>query len=195
MIDHFAVLRQRRRPWLDLDELKKAFHARTLRAHPDAQIFGADADSVDTDFTAINEAYQVLRDSKRRLHHLLEIEALAAQGHSALVPVELADLFPTVAQLMHRGDRLAQKKADATNTLARSLLQTEVIQWTQQLEAALGRLQQLEMDADAQLQQIDAVWENGVHDHIPRLQELYVRYSYLQRWIAQLNDKRAQFSG
>ena len=37
MIDYFALLDQPQAPWLDLAELKDAYHKKTLQAHPDAQ--------------------------------------------------------------------------------------------------------------------------------------------------------------
>ncbi|MEY2440093.1 MAG: DnaJ domain, partial [Verrucomicrobiota bacterium] len=54
MIDHFAALRQIRRPWLDPEKLKEEYHQLTLAEHPDRGDRRADASG---EFAAVNEAY------------------------------------------------------------------------------------------------------------------------------------------
>ena len=89
MTDYFALLDQPRRPWLDPEELKQVFHQKTLEAHPDAQT-PSDRDET---FTRLNEAYQVLREPKRRLHHLLTLEGGPANDIST--PEDIERLFPS----------------------------------------------------------------------------------------------------
>ena len=84
MIDYFALLDQPRAPWLDLDELKNTYYQKTLQAHPDAQTTRARADATDATFASLNEAYQVLQDPKRRLHHLLSLEGAAPSSTTDL---------------------------------------------------------------------------------------------------------------
>jgi curved DNA-binding protein CbpA len=89
MIDCFALLDQPRAPWLDLDELKEAYHKKTLRAHPDAQ--ANRTDETDASFASLNEAYQVLQDPKRRLHHLLSLQGCAPSSAGSVSQSRRAD--------------------------------------------------------------------------------------------------------
>src|SRR6185369_1231694 len=86
MTDYFALLEQARAPWLDPAALKEVFHRKTLEQHPDSARGGGNA------FAEINEAYQVLQDPKRRLHHLLSLENQAPTANQA-VPADLEELF------------------------------------------------------------------------------------------------------
>ncbi len=96
MTDYFALLDQPRRPWLDPEELKQVFHQKTLETHPDAQTEPGGKET----FTQLNEAYQVLREPKRRLHHLLSLEGSPPATKSVSVPANIEKLFPVVAALM-----------------------------------------------------------------------------------------------
>src|SRR5438477_9420256 len=71
VIDHFAVLGQPRRPWLDLDQLKQQYQQLTFELHPDRPKGGADQ----ADFAAVTEAYRVLSNPRLRVHHLLSLTA------------------------------------------------------------------------------------------------------------------------
>lgn len=189
MTDYFALFDEPRRPWLELEKLKAAFHARTLQAHPDAQPSSAASVTAEADFAEINEAYQVLQDPKRRLQHLLLLEGAAPSTNSAAVPEELAELFPMVAELTQQAERLAQRTADTTNALSRSLLRAEQMQVAQRLTGTLQQLQLLREDAETRLQQIAQAWSSGNDEQTAALQELYLRFSYLQRWIAELRER------
>jgi curved DNA-binding protein CbpA len=180
MTDYFALLDQRRRPWLDGEQLKETFHAKTLRAHPDA---GAKDDGA---FTELNEAYQVLRDPKRRLHHLLTLEGNPPSSGSASIPKEIEDLFPLVAELTHQADGLLQKFEKATSTLSRSLLKSQSIVVTKQLDEMLERLRTLYRNSESRLRECDEPNEKTTQD----LQALYLQFSYLGNWISQLEEKQ-----
>ena len=99
MTDYFALLDQPRSPWLDPDELRNTYHQKTLQAHPDTQASRGAAPVPDASFTDLNEAYQVLQDPKRRLHHLLSLEGAAPSSTDQTVPKQLDDLFPRVSAL------------------------------------------------------------------------------------------------
>ncbi len=107
MTDYFALLDQPRRPWLDPEELKQVFHARKRwQTHPDAQTEPGGNET----FTQLNEAYQVLRDPKRRLHHLLSLEGSVPPTKNVSSASRTSkQLFPVVAALMQEIDGLVQK--------------------------------------------------------------------------------------
>ncbi len=180
MTDYFALLNQPRRPWLDPDQLKQAFHERTLQAHPDAHASSASAEA---DFALINEAYQTLLDPKRRLQHLLSL-AGNAPARFDTVPEELAQLFPALMDVTQQARQATQTAATATSALSRSLLTAERLQTQRRVDELLRRLQELQAAADTELQSVNV-------DATADLHRLYVRYSYLQRWAAQLAEHRA----
>jgi curved DNA-binding protein CbpA len=178
MTDYFALLEQPRSPWLDPEELKQSFHAKTRHAHPDAR----PDDNSDAAFAQLNEAYQVLRDPKRRLHHFLTLKGEPAAQQAAAIPKEVDELFPAVARLTNEADAVLQKVNGSSNALSRSLLRGEVVRTRAALEETLDRLRQLHTHAEDKLSSADA-------DATDVLQDLYLRFSYLARWIAELEEK------
>src|SRR5438046_1855915 len=107
MTDHFAILEQPRRPWLDPESLKDAFHRLSTMLHPDVRGTGDAAR-----FAALNSAYSVLREPASRVRHLLELTAPAALAANPPPPIELGDLFVHLAALRRRFDEaLAKQKA------------------------------------------------------------------------------------
>ncbi|CAN5613054.1 hypothetical protein BH20VER1_BH20VER1_30120 [soil metagenome] len=189
MTDCFALLGQTRRPWLDPDALKQAFHARSLQSHPDAQ-----PGNTAPEFAQLNEAHQVLQDPKRRLHHLLTLEGFAPQPGAAPIPPEIEVLFSTVAALTQEVERLLAKTAAAMNPLSRSLLKAETLQVQNRLTEALAQLQRLHEEANARLQDLTAAWEPRDPAVVGELQRLYLLFSYVTRWRAELREKQLQLA-
>lgn len=184
MTDYFALLAQPRSPWLDPDELKQIFHARTLQAHPDAQTDGG----AGAEFVELNEAYQTLRDPKRRLQHLLSLSGQVANERSAIPPKEIEDLFSTVAELTQRADAVMQKAAAASTALSASLVKSEMLAVQKELETNLARLGELQAQATAELRNLGDQWQSS------DLENLYLRFSYLNRWIDQLEERRVRLT-
>ena len=187
MTDYFALLDQPRQPWLDAAELKHAFHAKSMQSHPDVAVTTENA------FAELNEAYQVLLDPKRRIQHLLNLERreLARDGS---VPADIAELFPVVAEATHAADVLSQKMEAATNPLSRSLLKAETLAVQSRIGDTLQRLGYLRDGADAELRRLnqsrplaEAEWA--------QLSALFLRFSYLTRWIVELEEKQLRLGG
>lgn len=193
MTDYFALLGQPRLPWLDSDELKQAFHERTLRAHPDAQAAGdVDAAVAEAAFAEINEGYQTLLDPKRRLHHLLCLEG-APPAKGGDVPTDIAAFFQMVAESNQAADRVLQKSAGSANPLGRALLQSEFLRARRSVEASLEKLLNCRGEAEAELRRLSQTFHE-TSDRLPSLSSLYLRFSYLTRWIDQLEEKRNQIT-
>ena len=81
--DAFAALGVERRPWLDDEVVREAYHARVKTDHPD--VAGAEGD----DFAEINAAYATLRSPAKRLRHWLEQEG-----------VPMGQFFPDAATMV-----------------------------------------------------------------------------------------------
>ena len=191
MTDYFALLEQPRRPWLDPEQLKESFHARTLRSHPDA-LPGDATVSGEGAFAELNEAYQVLRDPKRRLQHLLALQGDSPSSQSGSIPEEIENLFPVVADLTLESDKLIHQLGGATSPLSRSLLKPQVIATAKRITDVLQRLRTLFNDAEGRLQETSEGTRS--EDRIADLHALYLEFSYLTKWIAQLDEKQFQLA-
>jgi curved DNA-binding protein CbpA len=193
MIDYFALLDQPRVPWLDPNELKNAYHQKTLQGHPDAQTTRCRADAADTTFASLNEAYQVLQDPKRRLHHLLSLEGAAPSSHQT-VPQHLHDLFPVVGAVTQRANLLLEKIGTTSNRLSQSLLKPQILEVQNETKEVHKRIQNLFDTSLAELQQINIAWAKNPGEQIKALSNLYVVFAYLTRWLAQLDEITFQLS-
>ena len=192
MTDYFALLDQPRRPWLDPHELKQAFHAKSLRVHPDTQ--HRDERSFAESgiaFRELNEAYQVLQDPKRRIYHLLSLEGRAPASRQTTVPSEIEQLFSGVAGVTQQAEALADKCKSATTPLGRSLLKPQILKLQKHLGEILQQLSELHEAGVADLRRLSA---HGLaeEDDWAELQRLYLRFSYLTRWIAELQEKQTR---
>jgi curved DNA-binding protein CbpA len=194
MIDYFALLDQPRAPWLDPDKLKETYHRKTLQAHPDAQTSRPGADTPETTFTSVNEAYQVLQDPKRRLHHLLSLEGAAPSSADQTVPQQLHDLFPAVGALTQRANLLLEKIRATSNALSRSLLKPQILEVQNEMKEVRAKIQMLSDASLAELRQINSAWAKNPPEQIAVLSNLYVAFAYLTRWSAQLDEMTFQLS-
>ena len=190
MTDYFALLDQPRRPWLDPDEVKETYHRKTFEAHPDTQANHASTDA----FTSLNEAYQVLQDPKRRLHHLLSLEGAAPSSTDQTVPQQLHDLFPRIGALTRQTNLLLEKVGSTSNALSRSLLKPQILEVQKEAKETRKQIQQLSDKSLEQLRQINAAWANNPAEQIEDLSDLYFVFAYLGRWSAQLDEIMFQLS-
>jgi len=186
MPDHFAILAQPRRPWLDDAALKEAFHRATAQQHPD--VAGGSSDSA----AALNAAYAVLRDPATRLRHLLDLEWPDAAAAAGIAP-ELADLFGKIASLRQAGATLAKKEAAAQSPLARALLAGDHAAHRGNLESTLATLAAAEAAALDDLRAVDAGWEGRDHITGAQVGVLQQRFAYLAKWQAQLREDLFRF--
>ncbi len=182
MPDHFAALAQPRRPWLDADVLKDAFHRASARQHPDV------AGGSDESAAALNAAYAVLREPATRLRHLLELEWPGAPSLSAPIPSAVADLFGRIATLRQAGAALAKKEAGAQTPLSRALLAGERAAHHSALDSALAVVESAEAAALAELRALDATWEQRDAQVHARLAALQQQFAFLAKWQAQLRE-------
>ncbi len=194
MTDYFALLNQPRRPWIDPEQVKQAFHARALQVHPDAQLQQNTEPSSDALFAQLNQAYQVLQDPKRRLEHLLTLEGQTPDRAPATTPPAIEELFPTVAAATHRAAAVVQQSAAATNLLARTLLMSQLQNANSDLDTVRGKVRALRNNAIDRLQRLDRSWSGGIDEQLEQLGLLYLELSYTTRWLSELEEKQLQLS-
>jgi curved DNA-binding protein CbpA len=188
MTDYFALLGQRRAPWLDSAALKEAYHQRTLQSHPDTA-----TPNSESDFAELNEAYQVLQDPKRRLHHLLSLENGAPPADQS-IPQELQELFLLVGAVTQRANALLEKMRTTSNALSRSLLKPQIVEMHKETGNLREKLRDLNDAASEQLRQINSEWQNDRAGQITGLSNLYLTFAYVGRWSAQLDELAFQLS-
>jgi curved DNA-binding protein CbpA len=189
MTDYFALLEQPRAPWLDPAALKEAYHRKTLQNHPDTA-----APDRESDFAELNEAYQVLQDPKRRLHHLLSLENGAPPSASQTIPRELQELFLLVGALTQRANALLEKTRTSSNALSRSLLKPQIVELQKEVGSLREKLRNLNDAAIEQLRQINSEWQNDRAGQIAALSNLYLTFAYVGRWSTQLDELAFQLS-
>jgi molecular chaperone HscB len=203
MTDHFAALDEPRRPWLDAEALKAKFLALTAQVHPDRWHTASEAAraSAHDRYTALNAAYQCLRDPKQRLRHLLELETGARPAVVQQVPEATMELFLEVGRVCREVDTLLAERARITSPLLK-------VQFFEAAQAATEKLAALQRVLNAQLQALDlalkewnALWAAappaGKANRlsalpIQRLDEVYQAISYLTRWSAQIQERLVQ---
>jgi curved DNA-binding protein CbpA len=192
MTDHFAVLEQPRRPWLEPEQLKEQYQRLAAEHHPDRKSQG---DRVPSPFTAVNEAYRVLSNPRLRLHHLIDLETQGvARTETSEVAAELAEIFMEAAHVVSLTDAHLRKLEQATSALTKSLRQTEAINLRKNVDLLLERLQQSYAKAERDLQRADETWSKDLSIPVDELQELARRFTFLERWIGQLRERQFQLS-
>ncbi len=175
MIDYFALLDEARRPWLDPEQLKEKYFARSRSAVPDAKL---------------NEAFRILSDPKLRLQHLLTLEGVQLTAGRP-VPTAVAELFWNTGTLLREIDKWLLRSAEASSALSRALLSGEKACLERKLEAFAEQLDAVYADEIISLREIDnADWRNDR----PRLVELHDSISYLTRLRDQVKEKRLRFA-
>jgi curved DNA-binding protein CbpA len=189
MTDYFALLGQRRAPWLDPAALKEAYHRQTLQSHPDTA-----APERESDFAELNEAYQVLQDPKRRLHHLLSLENGAPPDPNQVIPQELQELFLLIGALTQRANALQEKIRTASNALSRSLLKPQIVEMQKEVSDLRQRVADLDNAASGQLREINSAWQDDHARQVTPLSNLYFTFAYLGRWSAQLDELAFQLA-
>jgi curved DNA-binding protein CbpA len=189
MTDYFALLDHPRGPWLDPTRLKDAYHRKTLQTHPDTATPGRESD-----FAALNEAYQVLQDPKRRLHHLLSLENCVPPSANQAVPRELQELFLLIGELSQRANQLLEKNRTTTNALSRSLLKPQMVKTQKELDDLRDKVRNLDAAANEQLREINSNWQNDRPGQLDALSNLYFRFAYLGRWSGQLDELAFQLT-
>ena len=188
MTDYFALLEQPRMPWLDPAALKEVFHRKTLEQHPDTATSRSESQ-----FAELNEAYQVLQDPKRRLHHLFSLENCAPTANQ-IVPAELQESFLGLGALKQRADMLLEKKRTASNALSQSLLKPEAIALQDDLDGWRKKIRELLDSATGELREMNARWSSNREAQIGALSDLYLKFAYAGRWSEQLDELAFQFS-
>ena len=199
MTDCFALLDEPRRPWLDADALKAKFLARSAAVHPDRfhNAPAAGRAAAQESYTELNAAFTTLREPKDRLQHLLELESGAKPGNIQSTPAELMDLFFAVGQLCRDVDFFLLEKGRANSPLLKVKMFRRAMEWTNQINALQTRLRAKRGEVEAELLAMNDAWLAAPSEPearraalpLARLEPLYRTFSFLSRWVGQLQER------
>lgn len=204
MTDCFALLDEPRRPWLDVAALKAKFLARSAEVHPDRVHNAPEAErtAAQERYTALNAAFNTLREPKDRLQHLLELESGAKPGNIQSTPPELTELFFEVGRLCRDVDFFLLEKGRANSPLLKVKMFQRAMDWTNQINALQQRLNAKRSELEAALQAMNETWAAAPTEPevrraalpLARLEQLYRTFSFLSRWTAQLQERVVQLA-
>ena len=202
--DHFVLLDEPRRPWLDATVLKAKFLARSAEVHPDRVHNASEAEraAAQERYTALNAAFSTLREPKDRLQHLLELESGTKPGNIQSTPAELTDLFFEVGRLCRDVDFFLLEKGRANSPLLKVKMFQRAMDWTNQINALQARLNAKRGELEAALQAMNETWAKAPLEPearrsalpLARLEQLYRTFSFLSRWTAQLQERVVQLA-
>lgn len=196
MTDHFALLNEPRRPWLDAEALKAKFLTRSAEVHPDRvhQSSAADKLAANQRYTELNAAYNCLREPRHRLRHLLELELGVKPSDLTNVPDDLMEVFFSVGKVFREVDALLVEKGKATSPL----LQVQLFERGQDEVEKLGALREkISARRDALVGELQAVtvgWEAATAKPTDTLLRIWRLLSFYDRWLAQIQERVAQLS-
>ena len=205
MTDYFALLNEPRRPWLDLEKLKAKYLALSAEVHPDRfhQAAETEQHAASQRFVALNAAYQVLREPKDRLLHLLELELGAKPTDVQPTSSGALELFMEVGQLCREVDAFLSERAKLTSPLLLVGMFERGQEWTDKLNAVQNRIQDEQDRLLAEAKEMNARWEfidglaeteRGRQLPLDRLEQMYRRFSFLARWSEQIRERVLRLS-
>ncbi len=205
MIDHFALLNEPRHPWLDVDALKQKFLQFSGEVHPDRvhNASAAQKEAANKRYADLNASYNVLREPKERLLHLLEVELGEKPKDIQRIPPGTMDLFVEVGQTCRDVDAFIAQKANVTAPLLKVQMFEKGMEWTDTLNQLQQKINGKRDELSAELQQMNAVWNNapaiGSPDRVKalpleRLEQIYRVFSYVARWTEQIQERVVQLS-
>jgi len=196
MTDHFALLNEPRRPWLDTETLKERFFTLSAEVHPDRVHQASDADKVTANrrYTELNAAYNCLREPRDRLRHLLELELGSKPSDLTEVPNDLMNLFFETGQMLRGAQTFLAEKAKATSPLLQVELFERGQEWIKKLGGLRKKITPRRDALLAELKNLNAAWESTAAKPLERLLEIWRLLSFYERWLAQIQERVVQLS-
>lgn len=201
MTDFFLLLGQPRLPWLEPEALKAAFLARSAELHPDRihATEGADRPDAARRYAAMNEAYQILRETRERLRHLLELETGGQPRDIQRIPPGTMELFTEIGQACRDADAfLGTAAATVTSPMLRVRRMQAALEWSDRLMDLQKVVHERTGSLETALKALNESWLEAPPPGDPArktrlpletLEERYRSASYLSRWSSQLQER------
>jgi DnaJ-domain-containing protein 1 len=205
MVDYFALLEQPRRPWLDPARLKEKFLSLSSPLHPDRvhESSTSEKEEAQKKFSELNAAYNVLKEPRERLLHLLELEAGEKPRDIQKIPPGTMDLFIEVGQTCRSVDEFLAEKNKVTSPLLRVKFFEQGQEWSDKIQALQRKVQAKQQGLEEELKALNSTWESAEQmpatsrqKELPleRLEQIYRVFSYCSRWTGQLQERFLQLA-
>ena len=202
MTDFFALLGEVRRPWIDAEELKQKFLKRSSEVHPDKFPNPQEKEQASGRYAELNAAYNVLREPKDRILHLLELEMGAKPQDIQRIPPGTMDLFVEVGQVCRDADEFIAEKNKVTSPLLKVQLFEKGMEWTDKLNECQRHVNAKREELEAELKLMNNAWDGAPSEgtarleYLPleRLEQIYRVFSYITRWTEQIRERIVQLA-
>lgn len=203
--DCFALFEVPRQPWPDLEDLKQRFLQLCRERHPDRSSGTtiATGGSTELEFAGLTAAYNLLRDPRERLTHLLALERGRQPADVQRIPPGTTDLFAAVGTACREADAFLADTDPGTSPMLRVRQFERALEWTDRLQALQETVCARWNQVAAALQAMNGAWEKapppgspGRLEALPlqELEQLRQIGSYLLRWQDQLGERIARLS-
>ena len=161
------------------------FLALSAELHPDKAKPGVPG--AETEFQTINEGYNVLRQTRARLLHLLEIEGAAKPSHVEALPPTALDLFAPMASVTKRADLLLKEKPAANSPMLKVQFFQKAMECVDALQETQAMVQKRIAEIESDIQRLGTNWKGS----LAVLQQAAAALGFLERWNAQLHERSA----
>jgi DnaJ-domain-containing protein 1 len=192
-MDCFAVLDLPRQAWIEPEVIKNRFLQRSAEVHPDKALSPAEKARAEAEFARVNEAYNMLRATRSRILHLLELSGASPPGarqHAQEVPEAALNLFPVVAEITREVDQLLREKSAAASPMLKAAFFSKALDCAdrvQKIQAVLrGKAEQIENGVRALDSARNTPFPAG---SAAVLSEAASALGFLDRWQAQLQER------
>lgn len=191
MSDHFTLLDEPRRPWLDVESLKSKFLTLSAEVHPDRFHNASETEksSANQRYAALNSAYNCLRDPRQRIRHLLELELAAKPSDLTNVPDDLMEIFFAVGKSFRAVDALLAEKASASSPLIQAQLFVQGMDRAEELNAVAKTIATRRDALLEQLRSLDSTWRSGDAGQREQLLDIWRLLGFYDRWLAQIQER------
>jgi len=203
--DPFTLFGHPRRPWIDPDTLKGTFLRLSAATHPDRfhEAPPTELEEATRRYTALNAAYQCLREPRDRLLQLIELETGSKPKAVQRIPPGTMELFAAIGLACRETDEFVAKRSTVTSPLVKVQMFEESHARSDHLLEMQRTVAAKEADLLMELRAMNPVWEacdslapEARLQSLPleRLEQLYRLFSYAARWNEQLRERIAQLA-
>lgn len=218
----FAVMGFARAPWIDGDQLKERYLELTKRAHSGrhSENFAGTITETkngpkttqppkDGNQTAINRAWQTLKNDADRLAHFLELETGQDVRQKREAPEHLILLFTQLGPLFQQADQTLRAIREEISPILKAKQHLDAVPLLVNLSDALEKISALLLENQNRLRKANQRWRQlpansespatakppaTRNNLLKELQDVCLSFSFLQRWQNRLAEKIFQLT-
>jgi len=197
MTDYFALLGEKRQPWIDPAALKNKFLFLSTHCHPDL-VHGQGEQAkqaANKNYVELNAAYQCLSNTRNRLLHLIVLETGTPPRDIQRIPAGTMEYFVEVSQLCKQIDLFLTARGKVSSPLLKVQLFEKGVDWADKISALRKKLNGISRGLEDELKSLNRVWKETPSSALSQaqpldhLEQIHRTLSFLSRWEAQLQEK------